>query len=276
MNYAKTILRIGVFFSAIYLLILLIMWMSQERSIFLTDVGREPIGTPSDIGLTWQSVTLTTEDDLQLDAWWLPHDEPRASLLFLHGNAGNISHRLPSLAQFHQLGLAVLILDYRGYGRSEGKPSEAGTAMDADAGWRWLKDNSGHDPDRFIIFGRSLGSAVAAELASRTDSAALILESPFRSMPELGQQLYPWLPVKLLARIHYPTAEYVTHREMPLLVIHSKDDELVPFREGEKVYELANPPKQLLMIHGGHNTGFLDSEAIYLQGIDEFLISIGF
>lgn len=276
MNYAKTILRIGVFFSAIYLLILLIMWMSQERSIFLTDVGREPIGTPSDIGLIWQSVTLTTEDDLQLDAWWLPHDEPRGSLLFLHGNAGNISHRLPSLAQFHQLGLAVLILDYRGYGRSEGKPSEAGTAMDADAGWRWLKDNSGHDPDRLIIFGRSLGSAVAAELASRTDSAALILESPFRSMPELGQQLYPWLPVKLLARIHYPTAEYVTQREMPLLVIHSKDDELVPFREGEKVYELANPPKQLLVIRGGHNTGFLDSEAIYLQGIDEFLISIGF
>ena len=275
MNYAKTILRIGVFFSAIYLLILLIMWMSQERSIFLTDVGREPIGTPSDIGLTWQSVTLTTEDDLQLDAWWLPHEEPRASLLFLHGNAGNISHRLPSLAQFHQLGLAVLILDYRGYGRSEGKPSEAGTAMDADAGWRWLKDNSGHDPDRFIIFGRSLGSAVAAELASRTDSAALILESPFRSMPELGQQLYPWLPVKLLARIHYPTAEYVTQREMPLLVIHSKDDELVPFREGEKVYELANLPKQLLVIHGGHNTGFLDSEAIYLQGIDGFLINIG-
>ena len=273
--FSKTIIRLGLFAGAIYVLILVFMWVTQERLIFLPHVGRDHIATPSDIGLTWQPVTLTTADNVQLDAWWIPHQEPRATLLFLHGNAGNISHRLPSLAQFHQLRLSVLILDYRGYGRSEGVPSEAGTALDADAGWRWLHEQSGQDSERFIIFGRSLGSAVAAELASRTDAAALILESPFRSIPDLGQQIYPWLPVRQLARIHYPTIEYVTQRDMPLLVIHSQDDEIIPFSEGEQVYQNANPPKQLLVIRGGHNTGFLESETIYLQEIEAFLESHG-
>ena len=269
------LLRIGALVAFFYLLLVLLMWLFQERLVFLPHLGRELVATPSDIGLDWQPVELTTEDGLHLDAWWLPVENPRASLLFLHGNAGNISHRLESLAQLNELGLAVLILDYRGYGRSEGRPSEAGTALDADAGWRWLKEESGQDPQRLVIFGRSLGSAVAAELARRTDPAALILESPFRSVPDLGQALYPWLPVRPLARLQYPTIDYVTERRMPLLVIHSETDEIIPFSEGQAVYEAARSPKELLVIQGGHNTGFLESQAIYLPGLDEFLNRAG-
>lgn len=269
------LLRIGALVAFFYLMLVLLMWLFQERLVFLPHLGRELVATPSDIGLDWQPVELITEDGLRLDAWWLPVENPRASLLFLHGNAGNISHRLESLAQLNELGLAVLILDYRGYGRSEGRPSEAGTALDADAGWRWLKEESGQDPQRLVIFGRSLGSAVAAELARRTDPAALILESPFRSVPDLGQKLYPWLPVRPLARLQYPTVEYVTQRQMPLLVIHSETDEIIPFSEGQAVYEAAPSPKELLVIQGGHNTGFLESQATYLPAIDEFLKSAG-
>lgn len=269
------LLRLGAVLALSYLMIMLLMWLFQEQLLYLPGQDREHYATPANIGLDWRAVKLTTEDDLLLDAWWLPAEHPRAALLFLHGNAGNISHRLASLQQFNRLGLSVLILDYRGYGKSQGRPSEAGTALDANAGWRWLKEESGHDPDRLVIFGRSLGAAVAAELATRTNPAALILESPFRSAPQLGQRLYPWLPVRALARLNYPTIEYVTQQSAPLLVIHSEDDEIIPFSEGRAVYEAAPSPKTLLTIQGGHNTGFLRSEATYLRGIDDFLSGAG-
>ncbi|TVP90424.1 MAG: alpha/beta hydrolase [Pseudomonadaceae bacterium] len=269
------VLRLGAVLALSYVAIVLLMWLFQERLLFLPGVGREHIATPDDIGLYWRAVELTTEDDLTLDAWWLPAENPRAAMLFLHGNAGNISHRLDSLEQFNQLGLSVLILDYRGYGQSEGRPSERGTALDADAGWQWLQAESGHDPERLVIFGRSLGAAVAAELATRTDPAALILESAFRSVPDLGQQLYPWLPVRTLARLTYPTVDYVAQQNAPVLVIHSEDDEIIPFAEGQAVYEAASAPKALLVIEGDHNTGFLRSERVYLPGIDDFLSGAG-
>ena len=247
------LLRLGALLALAYTLIALLMWLFQERLLYLPDMARAHVATPSELGLDWQAVALTTADDITLDAWWLPAEDARAALLFLHGNAGNISHRLTSLEQFNRLGLSVLILDYRGYGKSEGKPSEAGTALDADAGWRWLK--------------------AWRRLSMRR--AAVILESPFRSVPDMGQQLYPWLPVRALARLHYPTIEYVTQRSAPLLVIHSEDDEIIPFAEGQAVYEAATSPKELLVIQGGHNTGFLDSEANYLRGIDDFLNGAG-
>ena len=269
---AKTVLTL-VF---IYALLVALMWAFQERLLYLPNAGREHIATPADRGLVWEAVTLTTEDDVALDAWWVPAPEPRASLLFFHGNAGNISHRLESIAQFHRLGLSVLIVDYRGYGRSEGRPSESGTALDARAAWHWLRNEADSEADEIIVFGRSLGAAVAAELAAylvdqQAAPAAVILESPFRSVPALAQQLYPFLPARWLARIDYPVETYVTRIQAPLLVIHSRDDEIIPFSHGEAVYQLAQAPKQLLEIQGGHNTGFRDSEPAYSEEIDTFL-----
>ncbi|MCE8029989.1 alpha/beta hydrolase [Halomonas daqingensis] len=269
------VLRVASTLAGIYGLVVLLAWFFQERLLYLPHVGREHVATPAERGLGWEQVELQTADGLLLDAWWIPVEDARGKLLFFHGNAGNISHRLDSILQFHRLGLSVLILDYRGYGRSEGRPSEEGTAQDARAGWRWLTEQQEASADEIVLFGRSLGAAVAAELAAslapQGQPAAVILESPFRSVPALGQQLYPFLPVRWLATLDYPTERYVTHIESPLLVIHSRDDEIIPFSEGEAVYRAANEPKELLTIRGGHNTGFIDSEPDYSAGIDAFL-----
>ncbi|MFQ3786402.1 alpha/beta hydrolase [Halomonas sp. A29] len=268
-------LRVISSLAGIYGLVVLLAWFFQERLLYLPHMGREHVATPADRGLAWQQVDLVTEDDVTLDAWWIPVEDARGQLLFLHGNAGNISHRIDSIQQFHRLGLSVLILDYRGYGRSEGSPSEVGTARDARAGWRWLTEQAGASADEIVLFGRSLGAAVAAELAAslapQIQPAAVILESPFRSVPALGQQLYPFLPVRWLATLDYPTERYVARIEAPVLVIHSRSDEVIPFTEGEAVFRAANEPKEMLVIHGGHNTGFVVSEPEYSSGIGDFL-----
>jgi uncharacterized protein len=268
-------LRVVSTLAGIYGLVVLLAWFFQERLLYLPHVGREHVATPADRGLGWQQVDLLTEDGLSLDAWWIPAEDARGSLLFFHGNAGNISHRLDSIQQFHRLGLSVLIIDYRGYGRSEGRPSEEGTAEDARTAWRWLTEQAGKSPDEIVLFGRSLGAAVAAELAASlapdVEPAALLLESPFRSVPALGQQLYPFLPVRWLATLDYPTERYVSEIRAPILVIHSRDDEIIPYSEGEAVFEAAGESNEMLTIQGGHNTGFIDSEPDYSAGIDRFL-----
>ena len=251
----------------VYLGVLALMWLFQGRLLYQTGMSGH-VGTPGSAGMAYESVTLNTEDGLALDAWWIPAEDARASLLFFHGNAGNISHRLRSLEQFHQLGLSVLILDYRGYGRSEGRPSESGTALDARAAWQWLQSREPDLPR--ILFGRSLGAAVAAELATEVPADAVILESVFRSVPELAQRLYPIFPARWLARFEYPVVEQVRQIAAPLLVIHSEEDEIIPFSEGEAVFAAANEPKQFLRIRGGHNTGFVLSETDYLAGSDTF------
>lgn len=273
-------LRIVVGLLVAYALVVALAWAFQERLLYLPHVGRESVGTPEELGLAWTPVTLETDDGLDLAAWWVPAESPRGTLLFFHGNAGNISHRLGSIAQFHRLGLSVLIFDYRGYGASEGRPSEAGTALDARAAWRWLAEE-GHAPDEVVLFGRSLGAAVAAELAAAlgeegVSPGAVILESPFRSVPKLGQRLYPFLPVRWLARLEYDVERHAARIAAPLLVVHSRDDEVIPFDEGEAVFAAAAEPKTLLVIRGGHNTGFFDSEPDYSAGIDAFLGEAGF
>lgn len=270
------LLRLLLWLLLAYALLVMVACAFQGQLLYQPHAGGDAyLVTPRDRGLEYESVTLRTGDDLRLDAWWVPAQATRGSLLFLHGNAGNISHRLDSIEQFHRLGLSVLILDYRGYGKSEGSPSEAGTALDARSGWRWLRETADLPPDKIVVFGRSLGAAVAANLARELKGearpAALILESPFRSVPELAQQLYPILPARWLSRFDYDTAAYVAQSEAPVLVIHSREDDIIPFAEGEAVHEAAPEPKRLLVIGGSHNTGFLESEAAYLAGIDDFL-----
>lgn len=271
-------LRFLLWLLLLYAVLVLVACSFQDRLLYQPGVGREHVATPDSRGMDWKSVALKTDDDLTLDAWWIPAEKPRGVLLFFHGNAGNISHRLDSIEQFHGMGLSVLIVDYRGYGRSEGSPSEAGTARDARAAWRWLREARNIEAERIVLFGRSLGAAVAAELAHglvasspEATPAALILESPFTSVPALAQQLYPFLPVRWLSRFDYSTADYVSQVNVPVLVIHSRDDDIIPFSEGKAVFEAAREPKHMLEIGGSHNTGFLDSERDYLKGIETFL-----
>lgn len=253
---------------------LLFAYFMQPRLLFLPGVpGRELTATPEHFGLAYRDVTLPTSDGETLHAWFLSHQRPRATVLFLHGNAGNISHRLDSLELFHQLGLEVLILDYRGYGRSTGKPTEAGLYRDAQAAWDWLTREQGRDGRDIILFGRSLGGAVASELATRVDAAALIVESAFTSVPDIGAELYWWLPVRWLSRLQFDTAASIRTSELPVLVVHSRDDEIIPFAHGRRLQEIAGERGTLLEIRGGHNTGFIESRERYRDGLDRFVAS---
>jgi len=240
--------------------------------VFLANMpGRALTASPGDIGLDYEDVSLTTPDSETLHGWYVPAADAAGVVLFFHGNAGNISHRLDSIEIFHQLGLDVLIIDYRGYGRSSGSPGEQGTYTDAQTAWDYLVDQRGAAPGNIVVFGRSLGGAVASWLAARTSPAAVILESCFTSGPDMAARLYPFLPARLITRIKYPVKEYVTQISSPLLVVHSRQDEIIPFDMGEAVFAAAPEPKEMLVISGDHNGGFLLNRDRYQATIGAFL-----
>jgi fermentation-respiration switch protein FrsA (DUF1100 family) len=248
------------------------LFFYQPNLLYFPDMPtREIEVTPGDIGLDFEPLTLATRDNEQLDAWLVPADSARGVVLFCHGNAGNISHRLESIRQFHELGLSVLIFDYRGYGQSSGKPTEKGTYRDADAAWHYLVEQHGIPPERIVLFGRSLGASIAADLATRQAAAAVILESAFTSVPDVAAKFYPWLPVRWLSRYRYDTEKKLANIHSPVLIVHSRDDEIIEYANGERLFAAANEPKQFLELRGGHNDGFMVSGKAYIQGLDAFL-----
>jgi len=268
----KTIITILVVVTVGYGMLLAFMYFYQERLLFLPDLpSRVVTTTPSAVGLTYESVGLVSVDEIHLDGWFLPVKEAQGTILFFHGNAGNISHRLDSLLLFNKLQFNVLIFDYRGYGRSQGKTSEPGTYKDAEAAWQYLVKQRGTPPERIVLFGRSLGSAVAAHLAAVHTPGALIIESGFTSIPELGAGLYPFLPVKKLSKLNYNTRKNLQKVSCPVLIVHSPDDEIIPFSHGRALYDVAGEPKSFLQLRGGHNQGFLVTGKAYSDGLEEFL-----
>jgi fermentation-respiration switch protein FrsA (DUF1100 family) len=259
---------------AAYSVVLLVLFVFQSRLIYLPNTPSRAIGPgPDSIGLTYEPVEITTEDGVRLYAWYVPASERRGVVLFFHGNAGNISHRLDSLKIFNALNLDTLIFDYRGYGRSEGRVSEQGTYRDAEAAWRYLTVERSIPAGEIVLFGRSLGAAIAAYVASRHRPGAVILESGFVSVPDMAAALYPWLPARQLARISYSTGEYLQMVPYPVLIVHSRDDEIIPFEQGRKLFELAHESRHFLELRGGHNDGFLVSGQRYLDGLDNFLVT---
>jgi len=265
----RTMLSVLLTIFAGYLLICLLAYVLQSRLVFFPD--RNVSLTPAAVNLDYEDIRFQTQDGIGLHGWYIPTKNPSGTLLFFHGNAGNISHRLSSIRIFHELALNVFIFDYRGYGKSEGSIDEAGSYLDARAAWDYLTQQKNTEAGTIIIFGRSLGSAVAAYLGRQKRAAGIILESSFRSIPELGQQLYPFLPVKLLSRIEYPTSDYLRDIMIPKLIIHSREDEIIPFSHGIFNFGLAPEPKTFLELSGGHNDGFWTSRHIYQAGIRDFL-----
>lgn len=271
----NTVVSIVIMVAAVYAVILLALFFLQSRLIFFPEIPSRSLGPgPDAIGLAYENINLTTEDGIRLHAWFVPSPEPRGVVLFFHGNAGNISHRLDSLEIFNELGFSTLIFDYRGYGESEGKVTEPGTYRDAEAAWRYLIEQRGFAASQIVLFGRSLGAAVAAYLASHRDPAALIMESGFVSVPELAARLYPWLPARKLARFRYAAGDYLKAVSCPVLIAHSRDDEIIPYEQALALFEHAAEPKQLLTFRGGHNDGFLVSGRNYRDGIGSFLSSV--
>jgi len=254
-----------------YAVMLVGMYAFQSRLIFFPNTPSRAVGPgPDSIGLAFETVEILTDDGIRLEAWYVPARGPRGTVLFFHGNAGNISHRLDSLKVFNQLDLSTLIFDYRGYGGSEGKASEAGIYSDAEAAWHHLTEDRGTPAAEIVLFGRSLGAAVAASVAGRHRPGALIIESGFVSVPDMAAELYPWLPARRLARIGFPTGDFLQSASCPVLVVHSRDDEIIPFDHGLRLFGMAREPKQFLELRGGHNDGFLVSGQRYIDGLDAF------
>ena len=245
----------------------------QSRLVYFPQMGREIEATPLAYGLAFERVTVATDDGEELAAWWVPSEPAAGTVLIFHGNAGNISHRLDYLRMFNRLAYASLIVDYRGYGQSTGSPSEEGTYRDAEAAWNWLIKTRGVVPEDIVLLGESLGGAVAAWLGAHVKPRGLILASTFTSVPELGAQVYPFLPVRLISRFSYNTREAVKAVKAPILIAHSRDDDVVPFAHGQALFDAAREPKRFLEMRGGHNEGFLYVRDEWVAQLAAFLES---
>ncbi len=252
-----------------YLGLAIVLLLFQKYLVFRP--YEEIEGTPDLYGMQYEDASFTTADGITLCGWYVPGDEDGKTILFCHGNAGNISHRLDSIDIFHRLGASVFIFDYRGYGQSKGRPSEKGTYQDARAAWDYLVEAKKVDPERIVIFGRSLGGAVAANLATQRTPSALILESTFTSAPDLGAGIYPYLPVRWLCRFSYDTKSMLPEIDCPILIVHSRDDEMIKFSHAEQLYQAAKQPKQLFELSGSHNEGIFTSHTEYVNTLRNFL-----
>ena len=253
-----------------YIILAGFLFIFQSRYVYYPE--RVLLADPGSIGLDFETVRFETTDGVKLSGWFIPSDSAKGVILFCHGNAGNLSHRLESIQIFHRLGLDVFIFDYRGYGESEGKPTENGTYEDAKAAWKYLIETRQVIPSQIIVFGRSLGGAVASWLAQSRAPGALILESTFTSLGDVAATLYPYLPVRLLLRFEYNTAEYLGRVDCPVLIVHSRDDEIMRFGHGCQLFEIAREPKKFLEISGTHNEGFITSGRQYEEGLNAFIL----
>lgn len=257
-----------------YGLVVLLVFLLQGRLLYLAGApGREIDATPDDVGLMYEDVWLETADGVEIHGWFVHGNSDRV-LLFFHGNAGNISHRLFSIRQFVDLGMSVFIIDYRGYGHSSGWANEEGLYRDAEAAWQYLVDDRDVAAQDIVVFGRSLGGSVAANLAAKVQPRALILESTFTSIPDIAQERYPWLPVRLISRLSHPTVEYLKDVHAPVLIIHSLDDQLIPYHHSKSLLETANQRGTILSIRGTHNNAIAVDAAAYTSGLNDFLASL--
>lgn len=232
---------------------------------------REVITTPKEIGLSYEDVHIQASDGTKLHGWLIGDPTFKRTVLFFHGNAGNISHRLDRLRSFGECPARFFFLDYRGYGKSEGTPNEEGLYLDAKAGYEFLL-KKGVDTQDIVVFGESLGGAVAIELASTHSIGGAILESTFTSLSELAQQVYPFVPSSMVPN-QYDSIGKINRIEAPLLIIHSTQDEIVPFSMGERLFKAAKAPKKLVKIEDtGHNDVYLTKNPEYRTKLLELLV----
>ena len=237
---------------------------------------RELFADPAAIGLAFEEVTFGAADGVSLHGWFVP-GRSDLTLLWCHGNGGNISHRLENLLLVHnELGLNVFLFDYRGYGRSDGKPSEQGTYLDAEAALRYLDSRDDTRQDRTIYFGSSLGGGVAVELAVRRRPYGLILESTFPSIPYMARVSFPILPLHLFLQARYDSEAKIGRVNAPLLMLHGDRDDLVPIQAGRRLFEAARDPKDFHTILGaGHNDTYLVGGKAYWDAMSSFIDRLG-
>jgi fermentation-respiration switch protein FrsA (DUF1100 family) len=241
-----------------------LLWVFQRSLIYLPSQS-VPV-PPNDV----EEVTYGTRDGLTLTAWLVESEEARGSVIVFNGNAGNRSHRLPLARALADMGLTVLLTDYRGYGGNPGSPSEEGLALDARAARNYMTDRGDDDP--LILFGESLGAGVAIGLAKEHPPDAMILRSPFKSLPDIAAVHYRWLPTSILLRDRFQNLDGISDIHLPVLVVAGTEDRIVPSDQSRAVYDAANEPKEILLVDGArHNDPELLDGDEMIQGIADFL-----
>lgn len=243
----------------------------EEKFIFFPSAAINQ--TPRQIGLVFDDVTFTAVDGVRLNGWFVPHPGANITFLWFHGNAGNISDRLENIRLLHdRIKMNIFIFDYRGYGRSDGIVSESGTYRDAEAALAYLRSRKDVDPKQIVFFGRSLGAAVAAELAMREQCLALLLETPFASIRAMARAAYPWLPIGPLIRTRYDTLDKIARIKAPLLILHGDQDEIIPFSQAKELFEAALEPKEFYTIRGArHNDTYIIGGEAYFAALKDFI-----
>ncbi|MGE0606171.1 MAG: alpha/beta hydrolase [Pirellulales bacterium] len=255
-----------------YSLMLVLLMLFEEYMIFFPQ--RHPVGSwrTEGMGFPVEDANFAAADGTQLHGWYVPHDQPRAYVLFSHGNGGNLTNRWQMLGQLHQLGLAVLIYDYRGYGRSQNSPpNEARILADARAAQAWLCTRAGISPKDVVHLGESLGGGVAVDLAANDGARGLILLSTFTSLPEIAARHYPFFPVRFLMRNRLDSLSKIGRYQGPLLSAHGDTDDLVPYEFGRRLFDAAPGRKQFVTMSGyGHN----EDPPEFYRAVDTFIAEL--
>jgi fermentation-respiration switch protein FrsA (DUF1100 family) len=255
---------------AAYLLLLGMLMPFEESMIFFPFPYPEGDWSPPELEI--EDAWFEAADGVRLHGWYVPHESPRAVMLFAHGNAGNITHRIDHLRFLNQLRVSVLVFDYRGYGRSQGRPNEAGVLADARAARRWLAERANVAEQEIVLLGESIGGAVAVDLASKDGARGLILESTFSSLPEVAAYHYRIFPVRLLMRSRFDALSKITEYHGPLLMCHGEADTIIPFELGQRLFHAANEPKRFVQLAGHDHNDPLPRT--WYQAIDQFIAEL--
>jgi fermentation-respiration switch protein FrsA (DUF1100 family) len=256
----------------------LFIFLRQSKLLYYP-VREIPL-TPAEGGLDYEDVLFAAADGVKLKGWYVAGKSGngsvngRLTVLFCHGNGGNIGYYVDTINILHNMNVNCFVFDYRGYGCSEGEPTEAGTYADALAAYQWLIEQKRTEPEKIIVFGRSLGGCIAAELVNKVKAGGLWLESAFTSFDDIGSHFYPYFPVRWFTRYNYETMQYLSRVNCPVMVVHSEHDEIVPFKMGQRLYDAAPEPKRFVKIIGSHNDGFLLSNSRYTGAVGHWLESI--
>jgi len=259
----------------LFVVFLLLIRTFENRIVFVPFKYPQGYWHPEAFGLELADCTFEAADGVTLHGWYLQQDSAAATLLWCHGNAGNISDRLDNMARLAKLPLNIFIFDYRGYGKSQGSPNEQGVYLDAVAAYDYLTGEKGVNPSGLFIFGRSLGGAVAVDLAAKRDCAGLILESTFSSGTDMARSMFGFIPVHLVTQIKFDSISKIRNIHVPILFLHGTRDRTVPFKLGKKLFEAANEPKEFYEIAGAdHNDTYVVGGQAYFERFRKFVAAL--
>lgn len=244
----------------------------ENRIIYYPSTYPDGVWEPEPFGVKVEDIYFQSGDGVKLHGWFIPAEGAEATLLWFHGNAGNLTHRLDNIIRLQPLRLNIFIFDYRGYGKSEGKPDEQGIYRDSLAAYETLIQSKNISPRRLFLFGRSLGGICAIEVASRKPAAGLILESTFTSAKDMARKMLPFLPLAYFIKSKFDAVGKIPAIEIPKLILHGNEDEIVPFKMGRELYEAATQPKEFYEIQGaGHNDTYMTGGKAYFDVLDRFI-----